>query len=443
MRPTSRQSTGPMKQVRATFRNEHSRRSSYRRALRAESLAIGRGPSVSLSDACGLKLRRAHGGPECIHGLRVTLYRHVRRRCTVHDRIRLPIIRGRRITGRERANPFTLKTGDNVDSKWDAYLDEAIARLDRGCASSTGQGGRRGEAEELPADGRARSKSCNRDLRQHRLAGIAQIWITGGTHITQGDHEAERHYFNTADVQHAGVAPPRDVPGDRARFRTRSPGRGLRQSRTSDRAWTTRAIPTAAAHTVRATSTRTRTTSSRSATIYAHLDSTTHGRRGVAAGSSPAGDDRSRVRGPGQWGRLRQVDPERSRPDLELDFGDGQKIMTHVFWADPDSGCPRQPRSCDRLRRAATLLPARRWSCASAAPQSSITRDRAICDRARPGHLAAVRRRRHADVRRTADDVWQVTLKGRLPGQPPMLFETSIVGDRCRDAGAIVSVAKT
>ena len=38
--------------------------------------------------------------------------------------------------------------------------------------------------------------------------------------------------------------------------------------------------------------------------------------------------------------------------------------------------------------------------------------------------------------------VWRVTFRGRLPGQPPGLFETMIV-EVHRQTGAIVSIART
>jgi hypothetical protein len=38
--------------------------------------------------------------------------------------------------------------------------------------------------------------------------------------------------------------------------------------------------------------------------------------------------------------------------------------------------------------------------------------------------------------------VWRITLRGRLPGQPPMLFETRVV-EIDRRTGAVVSVART
>ena len=45
--------------------------------------------------------------------------------------------------------------------------------------------------------------------------------------------------------------------------------------------------------------------------------------------------------------------------------------------------------------------------------------------------------------RRTSNDrpVWRVTLRGRLPGQPPGLFESAIV-DVDRRNGEIVSIAR-
>ena len=38
--------------------------------------------------------------------------------------------------------------------------------------------------------------------------------------------------------------------------------------------------------------------------------------------------------------------------------------------------------------------------------------------------------------------IWRITLRGRLPGQPPLLFETIIV-DIDRRSGEVVSVARS
>ena len=73
--------------------------------------------------------------------------------------------------------------------------------------------------------------------------------------------------------------------------------------------------------------------------------------------------------------------------------------------------------------------------------EAEITRDRAI-EIARqqisfqPDNIDAVRTT--ANERR----VWRVTMRGRLPGQPPGLFETAVVTID-RSSGEVVSIART
>ena len=73
--------------------------------------------------------------------------------------------------------------------------------------------------------------------------------------------------------------------------------------------------------------------------------------------------------------------------------------------------------------------------------ETEITRDRAI-EIARqqisfqPDNIDAVRTT--ANERR----VWRVTMRGRLPGQPPGLFETAVVTID-RSSGEVVSIART
>lgn len=79
--------------------------------------------------------------------------------------------------------------------------------------------------------------------------------------------------------------------------------------------------------------------------------------------------------------------------------------------------------------------------CATAARPGEIARDRAIeIGRAQvrwvPFESTAVK------ARVAGRSIWRVTMKGRLPGQPPELFETSIVEIDAL-TGAIVRIAKT
>ena len=73
-----------------------------------------------------------------------------------------------------------------------------------------------------------RLEVCNERYGNTGWLGIAQIWING-EHITQATTKLNDTYFNTADLQQAGMAATGDVPGNRARLRARSPGREFQQ----------------------------------------------------------------------------------------------------------------------------------------------------------------------------------------------------------------------
>jgi hypothetical protein len=79
--------------------------------------------------------------------------------------------------------------------------------------------------------------------------------------------------------------------------------------------------------------------------------------------------------------------------------------------------------------------------CAHARPAKEITRERAIA-------IARTQVRFEpfdASARRVVTNqraVWRVVMKGRLPGQPPMLFETAVV-EIDAATGAVVSLTKT
>ena len=67
------------------------------------------------------------------------------------------------------------------------------------------------------------------------------------------------------------------------------------------------------------------------ATIYLHLDSTTT----ISATSTlPNGMTLPDFSEPGNWGRLVSRSANGKSEEYELDFGNGNKILTHVFWSD-------------------------------------------------------------------------------------------------------------
>ena len=68
--------------------------------------------------------------------------------------------------------------------------------------------------------------------------------------------------------------------------------------------------------------------------IYGHLDSTTTVGSATPSSAPPAMDQIA-FDTPAQWGRLVRSSANGRVQDYELDFGRGHRVVTHVFWADP------------------------------------------------------------------------------------------------------------
>lgn len=94
------------------------------------------------------------------------------------------------------SNPFTLKLGDNVSGPWDSVLRttgtdwSASSVLD-----TTVVAGSANPKNCRPTAGRV--QVCNAKYGSNGWLGIAQIWITGGTHISQGTVKLNDTYFAT------------------------------------------------------------------------------------------------------------------------------------------------------------------------------------------------------------------------------------------------------
>jgi hypothetical protein len=107
------------------------------------------------------------------------------------------------------ANPFTIKLGDNVSGTWDGLLATASSDWSKSSVLDTQvvAGGTRPK-NCRPTSGRV--EVCNASYGNTGWLGVAQIWITGGTHITQGTVKNNDYYFgsstyqynNTAEMQH-------------------------------------------------------------------------------------------------------------------------------------------------------------------------------------------------------------------------------------------------
>jgi hypothetical protein len=96
-----------------------------------------------------------------------------------------------------QSNPFSVKLGKNLSSAWTTYLTSASADWSNSDVlnTTTVTGGTTG-ATCAPTSGRV--EVCNAAYGSTGWLGVAQIWITGGSHITQGTVKVNDTYFNQA-----------------------------------------------------------------------------------------------------------------------------------------------------------------------------------------------------------------------------------------------------
>lgn len=227
-------------------------------------------------------------------------------------------------------NPFTLSTGDNVSPAWDMYLAEAIGDWNHSTVLQlTRVRGTTRPRQCRPAAGRI--EVCNASYGNNGWLGIAQIWASG-THITQAVAKMNDTYFDTAtyntpawrrlvmcqEIAHDFGLDHQDENfsnvnlGTCMDYTSRPEGGGREPSNEHPNAHDYEQIET----------------------IYAHTDSTTTVGAELPRGGRGLGEFVPETKN--QWGRLVRTNRNNRVQVYELDLGRGQKIITHVFWADPD-----------------------------------------------------------------------------------------------------------
>jgi hypothetical protein len=225
---------------------------------------------------------------------------------------------------------FTLLTGDNVDSKWDAYLDEAIGDWNQSSVITLKEvaGGTRPRTCKPTA---GRIEVCNASYGFNGWLGIAQIWLSG-SHITQAITKLNDSYFSTSTynkpewrrlVTCQELAHDFGLDHQDENFDNTNLG--------SCMDYTSKPLgPPSNEH-------PNSHDFSMISSIYQHLDNgTTVGTASTPAGA-PAAMNQIDFDGPGQWGRLVRSSRNGRVQLYELDFGKGHKVVTHVFWADPEA----------------------------------------------------------------------------------------------------------
>ena len=226
------------------------------------------------------------------------------------------------------ANPFDLSVGDNVNGAWDAVLNTTISDWSQSTVVDMIKvAGRANPRNCRPTAGRV--EVCNSTYGNTGWLGVAQVWITGGTHITQGTTKLNDTYFNTAkynttawrnlvscqEVGHTLGLDHQDENFD-------NPNLGTCMDYTSD--------PSTNQH-------PNNHDYEELQTIYSHLDSTTTVGAVLPSSTPPAMADLD-PDVPSHWGRLVSSSRNNRSQTFELDFGGGQKIVTHVLWSDEAVG---------------------------------------------------------------------------------------------------------
>jgi hypothetical protein len=231
------------------------------------------------------------------------------------------------------ANPFTIQLGDNVSGSWDAAL--ASAHSDWNASSVLNTQVVAGSANPKncrPTAGRA--QVCNSKYGGTGWLGIAQIWASGN-HITQGAVKLNDTYFNTPtynstawrnlvtcqEVGHIFGLGHQDENFSNANLGTCMDYSNDPESNQHPNAHDYGQLET----------------------IYSHLDGSTTIQSTAPMPAAMLGRDFDRQ---SSWGHLVKRSRDSARETYERHFGNGFRIITHVFWALEEGGpAHRQQRA--------------------------------------------------------------------------------------------------
>ncbi len=219
------------------------------------------------------------------------------------------------------SNPFTVRLGNNLSSDWPTYL--ALASSDWSASAvlnaPVAAGGSKGNCR--PTAGRV--EVCNRSYGNNGWLGLAQIWITDGTHITQGAVKLNDTYFSTSTYNN---------PNEKRHVVCQEVGHtfGLDHQSTDGSSLNTCMdyFSNTGANAGSTASTKPNQHDyDELGIIYSHLDSFTT--VGAAVATAPGASGNAADDGtPGG------ATPSRGSWYVE-DQGGGRYLVTHVYWAEP------------------------------------------------------------------------------------------------------------
>lgn len=233
------------------------------------------------------------------------------------------------------ANPFTLQLGRNVDANWTNILTTTAQDWTKSTVLDlTIVNGGAKPRNCRPTAGRV--EVCNSAYGSTGWLGVAQVWASG-THITQGTVKLNDSYFNTSTYNSTAwrnLVSCQEVGHtlglDHQDENFSNPNLGTCMDYTND--------PSTNQH-------PNQHDYDELITIYSHADTSTTVSMQTAADNLPAamkGRDFDRE---SSWGQLKKRSRNGALETYERDFGNGHKLVTHVFWALSEGGpADRQQR---------------------------------------------------------------------------------------------------
>lgn len=225
---------------------------------------------------------------------------------------------------------LSLQVGDNVDSRWDTYLTEAISDWN-GSAVLDLQRATGGSSPATCAPSAGRIEACNAAYGDNGWLGIAQIWLSSGNHISQAVTKLNDTYFETATyntpawrrlVTCQEIAHDFGLDHQDERFNNRNLGSCMDYTNDPDGG------AGGAANDDPSNEHPNQHDFDQLLAIYGHNDSTSTGPGKPGGGGKPARPEAA------EWGRLIRSNANNRVQVFERDLGNGNRVITHVFWAN-------------------------------------------------------------------------------------------------------------
>ena len=216
-------------------------------------------------------------------------------------------------------NPFTLKLGDNVSSSWDAYLATTSSDWSASSVLDTAIVTGQGRVNCRAVSGRV--EVCNKKYGNNGWLGIAQVWVNGAGHITQGSVKVNDTYFNT---------PTYNTPAWKNLVMCQEVGHTLGLDH-QDENFSNPNLNTCMDYSNDPSTNQHPNAHDYEelAAIYAHLDSTT-----TLNANLPKGNGLDvNLDNPSNWGQSLREDSKGKDSLFGRDLGSGMKLFTFVIWA--------------------------------------------------------------------------------------------------------------